>query len=66
MTLILENVKQEFWDDFKALADKAGAGLSIEQTQTDDFQQLREAMLQDLKKPENKAVFERLKDKWNI
>ncbi|AQQ59781.1 MULTISPECIES: hypothetical protein [Campylobacterales] len=65
MTLILENVKQEFLDDFKALADKAGAGLSIEQTQTqtDDFQQLREAMLQDLKKPENKAVFERLKDK---
>ncbi|EMX9857470.1 hypothetical protein [Campylobacter upsaliensis] len=63
MTLILENVKQEFLDDFKALADKAGAHLSIEQTQTDDFQQLREAMLQDLKKPENKAVFERLKDK---
>ena len=65
MTLILENVKQEFLDDFKALADKAGAGLSIEQTQTqtDDFQQLREAMLQDLKKPANKAVFERLKDK---
>lgn len=63
MTLILENVKQEFLDDFKALADKAQAYLSIEQTQTDDFQQLREAMLQDLKKPENKAVFERLKDK---
>lgn len=63
MTLILENVKQEFLDDFKALADKVGAGLSIEQTQTDGFQQLREAMLQDLKKPENKAVFERLKDK---
>ncbi|AWK60917.1 hypothetical protein HCN_0043 [Helicobacter cinaedi PAGU611] len=63
MTLILENVKQEFLDDFKALADKTQAHLSIEQTKTDDFQQLREAMLQDLKKPENKAVFERLKDK---
>ena len=59
MTLILENVKQEF----KALADKAQAHLSIEQTKANDFQQLREAMLQDLKKPENKAVFERLKDK---
>ncbi|EAH5199967.1 hypothetical protein Q9Q51_07125 [Campylobacter upsaliensis] len=63
MTLILENVKQEFLDDFKALADKAGAGLSVKQTKISDFQQLREAMLQDLKKPENKAVFERLKDK---
>ena len=36
MTLILENVKQEFLDDFKALADKAQAHLSIEQTQTDE------------------------------
>ncbi|WP_264719311.1 hypothetical protein [Campylobacter upsaliensis] len=63
MTLILENVKQEFLDDFKALADKAGAGLSVKQTKANDFQQLREAMLQDLKKPGNKAVFERLKDK---
>ena len=63
MTLILENVKQEFLDDFKALADKAGAGLSVKQTKANDFQQLREAILQDLKKPENKAVFERLKDK---
>ncbi|EAK4448133.1 hypothetical protein CYI58_00755 [Campylobacter upsaliensis] len=63
MTLILENVKQEFLDDFKALADKAGVGLSVKQTKISDFQQLREAMLQDLKKPENKAVFERLKDK---
>ena len=63
MTLILENVKQEFLDDFKALADKAGAGLSVKQTKANDFQQLREVMLQDLKKPENKAVFERLKDK---
>ncbi|EAJ4972219.1 hypothetical protein DIE38_04790 [Campylobacter upsaliensis] len=63
MTLILENVKQEFLDDFKALADKAGAGLSVKQTKANNFQQLREAMLQDLKKPENKAVFERLKDK---
>ncbi|CAG9468927.1 hypothetical protein ACW7UQ_000883 [Campylobacter upsaliensis] len=63
MTLILENVKKEFLDDFKALADKAQAHLSIEQTKADDFQQLREAMLQDLKKPENKAAFERLKDK---
>ncbi len=27
MTLILENVKQEFLDDFKALADKAQAHL---------------------------------------
>ncbi|HEC1574612.1 TPA: hypothetical protein R1X61_000332 [Campylobacter upsaliensis] len=49
MTLILENVKQEFLDDFKALADKAQAHLSIEQTKADGFQQLREAMLQDLK-----------------
>ncbi len=63
MTLILENVKQEFLKDFQALADKAGAGLSVKQTKANDFQQLREAMLQDLKKPENKAVFERLKDK---
>lgn len=60
MTIILKNVKQEFLKDFKALAKKAEAKLSIE---NDDFQHLRESMLQDLKKPENKAVFERLKDK---
>lgn len=35
----------------------------IKYRKTDDFQHLRESMLQDLKKPENKAVFERLKDK---
>lgn len=42
-------------------AKKVKAKLSIEKN--DDFQYLRESMLQDLKKPENKAVFERLKDK---
>lgn len=61
MTIILKNVKQEFLKDFQALAKKAEARLSIEKA--DDFQYLRESMLQDLKKPENKAVFERLKDK---
>ena len=61
MTLILENVKQEFLKDFQALAKKTEAHLKIEPS--DDFQQLREAMLQDLKKPDNRAVFERLKDK---
>lgn len=45
MTLILENVKQEFLDDFKAPADKAEEGLGVKQTKADDFQQLHEAML---------------------
>ncbi|MBD5166139.1 hypothetical protein [Helicobacter sp.] len=45
----------------KQKSKKVKAKLSIEKT--DDFQYLRESMLQDLKKPENKAVFERLKDK---
>lgn len=61
MTIILENVKQEFLKDFEALAKKAEARLSIEKT--DNFQHLREYLLKDLKKPENKAVFQRLKDK---
>lgn len=42
-------------------AKKVKAKLNIEKN--DNFQYLRESMLQDLKKPENKAVFERLKDK---
>ena len=63
MTLIVENVKQEFLYFFQALAKKTQANLKIQQTQINDFTQLREYMLQDLKKPKNKAVFERLKDK---
>lgn len=30
MTLVLKNVKQEFLKEFQALADKAGAGLSVD------------------------------------
>lgn len=63
MTIIIENVKQEFIKDFEALAKKTESNLSIKQPKNNDFQQLRESMLQDLKIPENKAVFERLKDK---
>lgn len=44
-------------------SNKAGEDLGVKQIKIRDFQQLREAMLQDLKKPKNKAVFERLKDK---
>lgn len=62
MPLILENVKQEFLQEFQALAKKTQANLKIQQTQINDFTQLREYMLQDLKKPKNRVVFERLKD----
>ena len=62
MTLIVENVKQEFLQEFQALAKKTQANLKIQQTQINDFTQLREYMLQDLKKPKNRVVFERLKD----
>ncbi|TLD83232.1 hypothetical protein LS70_005650 [Helicobacter sp. MIT 11-5569] len=63
MTLIIKDVKEEFIKDFEALAKKTESSLSIERPKNDDFEQLRKTMLQDLKKPENRAVFERLKNK---
>ena len=69
MTLTLKNVDSATFRVIKCLkafrpelkikkvskkAKKVKAKLSIEKN--DDFQYLRESMLQDLKKPENKAV----------
>lgn len=63
MTLRLENVREEFLKDYEALAKKTNALLSIEQPMMNDFEQLRAYMLQDLEQEQNRAVFERLKDK---
>ena len=76
MTLIIENADSKVLAVIKSLKalrpklkiKKASKKQKVKKTKlsiekTDDFQTLRESMLQDLKKPENKAVFERLKDK---
>ena len=76
MTLIIENADSKVLAVIKSLKTfrpklkikKASKKQKVKKTKlsiekTDDFQTLRESMLQDLKKPENKAVFERLKDK---
>lgn len=68
MTLIIQNVKEEFLGAFKEVAKNANATI----IQSDcgnfkkgesDFEPLRKEMLEDLQKAENYAVFERLKDK---
>lgn len=69
MTLIIENVKEEFLPDFVKMAKTANATITQQDNDTSDkkesfdFASLREEMLEDLKKPQNYAVFERLKDK---
>lgn len=68
MTLIIQNVKEEFLGAFKEVAKNANATI-IQSDYGDsnkseiDFESLRKEMIEDLQKPENYAVFERLKDK---
>lgn len=68
MTLIIQNVKEEFLGAFKEVAKNANATI-IQSDCNDsnkseiDFESLRKEMLEDLQKAENYAVFERLKDK---
>ncbi|MGX2985285.1 hypothetical protein ACWIWK_07470 [Helicobacter sp. 23-1048] len=69
MTLVIENVKEEFLPDFVKMAKTANAtitqkeGNTIDKKESFDFKALQKEMLEDLKKPQNYAVFERLKDK---
>lgn len=69
MTLIVENVKEEFLSAFIEVAKNANARIIQQDNQKSDkdidssFEALRKEMLEDLKKPQNYAVFERLKDK---
>lgn len=68
MTLIIQNVKEEFLGAFKEVAKNANATI-IQSDCNDsnkseiDFESLRKEMIDDLQKAENYAVFERLKDK---
>lgn len=69
MTLIVENVKEEFLSAFIEVAKNANARIIQQDNQKSDkdidssFEALRKEMLEDLQKPQNFAVFERLKDK---
>ncbi|ETD24675.1 hypothetical protein [Helicobacter macacae] len=69
MTLIVENVKEEFLSAFIEVAKNANARIIQQDSQKSDkdidssFEALRKEMLEDLKTPQNYAVFERLKDK---
>lgn len=69
MTLIVENVKEEFLSAFIEVAKNANARIIQQDNQKSDknidssFEALRKEMLEDLKTPQNYAVFERLKDK---
>lgn len=69
MTLIVENVKEEFLSAFIEVAKNANARIIQQDNQKSDkdidssFEALRKEMLEDLKKPQNYTVFERLKDK---
>lgn len=68
MTLIIQNVKEEFLGEFKEVAKNANATIiqsdcSDSNTSEIDFESLRKEMIDDLQKSENYAVFERLKDK---
>lgn len=69
MTLIVENVKEEFLSAFIEVAKNANARIIQQDNQKGDkdidssFEALRKEMLEDLKTPQNYAVFERLKDK---
>lgn len=69
MTLIVENVKEEFLSAFIEVAKNANARIIQQDNQKSDkdmdssFEALRKEMLEDLQNPQNYAVFERLKDK---
>ena len=69
MTLIVENVKEEFLSAFMEVAKNANATIIQQDNEKSDkdinssFEVLRKEMLEDLKTPQNYAVFERLKDK---
>ena len=69
MTLIVENVKEEFLSAFIEVAKNANARIIQQDNQKNDkdidssFEALRKEMLEDLQTPQNYAVFERLKDK---
>lgn len=69
MTLIVENVEEEFLSAFIEVAKNANARIIQQDNQKNDkdidssFEALRKEMLEDLQNPQNYAVFERLKDK---
>ena len=67
MTLIIQNVKEEFLGKFQEVAKNANATIiqsdCADSKKGADFESLRKKMIVDLQKSENYAVFKRLKDK---
>ena len=66
MTLIIENADDKILtilNTLKALKPE----LTIRQdNKKSDFELVSDELMRDLEKPENYAVFERLKDKWDM
>lgn len=65
MTIMLKNADYTTLEAIKNL-QKMQKNLEIEIQEDKDFEFIRQKMRQKLDLPRNKAVFERLKDKWNI
>ena len=62
MTITLTNVKEEFLPHIKEFSKSINADFKIN-TEKPSFEKVRENLKVKLQKPENYAVFERLKDK---
>ena len=65
MTITLKNVDSTTLEAIKNL-QKIQKNLEIEIQGEKDFESLRSFLKKDLQKEYNKAVFERLRDKWSI
>ena len=65
MTIMLKNADYTTLEAIKNL-QKMQKNLEIEIQKDKDFEFIWQKMRQKLDLPRNKAVFERLKDKWNI
>lgn len=62
MTITLTNVKEEFLPNVKEFSKSINAEFQIN-AEKPSFEKVRENLKTSLQKPENYAVFERLKDK---
>ena len=62
MTITLTNVKEEFLPNVKEFSKTINAEFKIN-AEKPSFKKVRENLKSHLQKPQNKAVFKRLKDK---
>lgn len=62
MTITLTNVREEFLPNVKEFSKSINAEFQIN-AEKPSFEKVRENLKTNLQKPENYAVFERLKDK---